>query len=766
MSEKAQIKSAKFWLLLFVIMASLAYMGYFLITEEIQRDRQQLVEQLDQEFSLLTNLSTGLLQSGDYEGVQSVFDEWVVNYPDVIEINLTSSNGFSIAKATRSGRTLDRQSVEARIKYGYRGNARLLLVKDTSWIYGNLTQNILFTSFIWLLIGIWGSYLIRNLVRQKRNNIQLKKMSEELKEANSKLITEKTLLNSLIDNIPDLISFKDCDGVYMGCNRAFRDFAACEQKQTSGKTDFDFFDDDLAQAFVTNDKLMMQSKQSRRNEEWVTYPDGKEVLLDTLKTPYYDERGNVLGLIGVSRDITELKEYQNQLEDMAYHDMLTHLPNRRYLIERMKVSISQCERENCRLAICNIDLDGFQEINDRYGHEIGDRILTEFANRLSNASRSGDTVARWGGDEFTLLFTNLHNADESIELVERVQHLLDVPLNIENDTFNLQASIGLTIYPDDNSDADTLLRHADQAMYEAKLSGKSHYRFFDPEQNQRIHSHHERRLEINEAINNQQLILFYQPQVHLRQGAPYGVEALVRWNHPQKGILPPGEFLPYIHDHEISIGLDWWVLTEAVSQLSDWLAQGRFFHLSVNISALTFKQSDFVSKLSALMSSFTNVSAEMISLELLESTALGDLDKVATKMKECQSMGFQFSLDDFGTSYSSLTYLSRLPSNVLKIDQSFVRDMLVDEGDANIVEGIIRLAAAFNRMVIAEGVEEIMHGVKLIEMGCTYAQGYAIAKPMPASSLDEWMVHFKAPEEWLKLPKPQLSVLDGHNHSA
>lgn len=613
----------------------------------------------------------------------------------------------------------------------------------------------------WLSVGVFGIYLVRNLLFREHENIRLEYLSNQLGEANKHLDKEQMLLRSLIDSIPDLIFFKDNNSVYMGCNKAFELFVGKTEAEQIGKTDHDFFDADTASFFQSNDKMMMQSGMPRRNEEWVTYPDGQQVLLDTLKTPYYDSNGNTLGLIGVSRDITDIKKFQSQLEKMAYHDALTGLPNRRYLSERLQQAMAQADRSHTKLAICTIDLDGFKPINDRYGHDTGDKVLFEFADRLRNSLRAEDTVARWGGDEFSILFTNLNSTNECIELVERLQNLISLDINIQDNQFLLSASIGLTIYPDDNNNADTLMRHADQAMYEAKLSGKSQYHFFDPEQDKVLHDYYENRIRIEQAINQNELVLYYQPQIHLRQGAPYGVEALVRWNHPEHGILLPGKFLPYIENHQLNIELDWWVLEQAFAQLSQWMTQDIFFHISINLSAITFKQDDFVIKLKDLMSHHPDIFPEVISFELLETAALSNLTLVADKMNECQKLGFQFSLDDFGTGYSSLTYLSQLPADVLKIDQSFVRDMLMDARDAHIVESIVRLSSAFNRMVIAEGVEEILHGVKLIEMGCAYAQGYAIAKPMPAENIHDWLTRFKAPEEWLKIPRTQLKVLNG-----
>jgi len=763
MTNLLKNKLQNYWFVLGLVMLILLVPGYFIIEHDKEISLGNSTKLIQQELSLLSTLTGKLLQSGEYDAIQPVFDKWSVNYPETQSISLTTSNGYNISEFANQVSALHTHTENVIIEYGYRGSVRLSLKKNIDSIYTQTQTKKLFGFGLWIFLGLFGTYIVRNLQIHQWENARLEQLGQSLSDSNEKLKKEQSLLRSLIDSIPDLIFFKDKNSVYMGCNKAFEEFSNCKEKEQIGKTDFDFLDEETARLFRNNDQLMMQSGDLRRNEEWVTYPDGHKVLLDTLKTPYYDVDGNILGLIGISRNITEIKRFQEQLEELAYHDVLTKLPNRRLLLDQMQISIAHACRYNSKIAICTLDLDGFKNINDTHGHAIGDMVLVEFANRLMNSLRSEDTGSRWGGDEFTFLFTDLKNINECIEIVERLQNLIAVPFEIKNNSFTLSASIGLTVYPDDKSDADTLLRHADQAMYEAKLAGKNRFQLFDLEQNTLLHNYCENRARVEYAIENNELVLYYQPQIHLKNGAPYGVEALVRWNHPKKGILPPGQFLPFVEEHALNIKLDWWVLNNAIAQLQEWLKKGVFFHLSINVSATSFQQVDFIDKLQELFRCYDKVEPQMISLEILESVALGNLDRIAAKMKKCQALGLQFSLDDFGTGYSSLTYLSKLPADNLKIDQSFIRDMLIDEGDASIVEGIIRLSSAFNRMVIAEGVEEILHGIKLIEMGCFYAQGYAIAKPMPADNLIEWLNHFKAPAEWLKTRHPVLSVLQGGN---
>ena len=756
-----QIKLHSYWILFSLFMLVLIYPIHHFIGQIKDQNLNQASNLLSHEIQLLGNIVETLLQSGQYDAIQPVFDEWVINNNHVESISLTTANGFRIGEYQSDKQSEHVQSDNYVIKYGYNGFATLHLENNIDWIFHQNDQNRLFFLLGWLVLGVAGLYVIRNFQVHQYENYRLRQLQNELESTNTTLQKEQDFLRSLIDSIPDPVFFKDKNSVYLGCNKAYEKFSGRNEKQQIGKSDFDLYDVDTANKYKSVDLKMLETGKPVRSEEWVNYPDGNRVLLDTLKTPYSDKDGNVLGFIGISRDITDLKHFQDKLEELAYYDNLTGLPNRRFLTDRMQQSMSHANRYQKKLAICSIDLDGFKPINDKYGHDAGDKVLIEFSNRLSSALRADDIVARWGGDEFTFLFTDLHNNNECIELVERLQNLISLPIEFNGQTFNLSASMGLTIYPDDSVDSDTLLRHADLAMYDAKIAGKNTYKFFDLEQDRLLHDHHQNRQRIEEALSKEEFVLYFQPQIHLKQGAPYGVEVLVRWNHPEEGILPPGAFLPYIEGHTSSVDLDWWIIENAIAQLQEWLKQGVFFHLSINVSAITFREKNFVQRLKKLFKNYSPVQPEMISLELLETAALGNLESIAEKMNECSTMGVQFSLDDFGTGYSSLTYLNRLPAHVLKIDQSFVRDMLVDEKDMNIVEGIIRLSAAFNRMVIAEGVEDIKHGTKLIELGCVFAQGYAIAKPMPAEQIITWLSNYKAPTEWLEATKPGLTIIEG-----
>jgi EAL domain-containing protein (putative c-di-GMP-specific phosphodiesterase class I) len=313
----------------------------------------------------------------------------------------------------------------------------------------------------------------------------------------------------------------------------------------------------------------------------------------------------------------------------------------------------------------------------------------------------------------------------------------------------VSASLGVTFYPQtDDIDADQLLRQADQSMYQAKLAGKNRYHVFDAEHDRSLRGHHESQDHIRTALVEREFVLYYQPKVNMRTGKVVGAEALIRWQHPEKGLLPPAAFLPVIEDHPLAIDIGEWVIDTALTQVELWRAAGLDIPVSVNVGALQLQQPTFVERLRSILALHPTLEPGCLDLEVLETSALEDVEGISLLMRTCRGMGVTFALDDFGTGYSSLTYLKRLPAKLLKIDQSFVRDMLDDPDDLAILKGVIGLASAFHREVIAEGVETIAHGVLLLQLGCDLAQGYGIARPMPAHQMPAWCATWRPDAAW------------------
>ncbi|MFQ3249415.1 MAG: diguanylate cyclase (GGDEF)-like protein/PAS domain S-box-containing protein [Glaciecola sp.] len=502
--------------------------------------------------------------------------------------------------------------------------------------------------------------------------------------------------------------------------------------------------------FYTNIGKTIQAQGYWDGEFWSRRKNGETYPLMMTISAVTNPEGAVQHLVTLCTDITSMKEHQKQLEHIAHYDILTNLPNRVLLADRLSQAMLQCSRNQQSLAVVFLDLDGFKQVNDAHGHNVGDQLLIELSHRMKKALREGDSLARIGGDEFVAVLTELSNVASCKPVLERLLQAASQPVTVDNKVLHVSASIGVTFYPEDNVDADLLMRHADQAMYVAKESGKNCYHFFDTAHDDAIKVQRESQDDIRKALDKQQFVLHYQPKVNMRTGTVIGVEALIRWQHPQRGLLNPIEFLPIIENSPLSIDIGEWVIDTALSQIGQWQKVGVNLPVStsVNIAAVQLQLPDFTQRLTTLLNTHPDVDPRFLELEVLETSALDDVTHVSSIMNSCMALGVKFALDDFGTGYSSLTYLRRLPANLIKIDQSFVRDMLIDSDDLAIVEGVIALAKSFKREVIAEGVETIEHGAALLKLGCDLAQGYGIARPMPASDIPEWVATWKADDSW------------------
>jgi diguanylate cyclase (GGDEF)-like protein/PAS domain S-box-containing protein len=557
------------------------------------------------------------------------------------------------------------------------------------------------------------------------------------------------LAASVFSHAHEGILITDSAGSIIDANATFCQITGYERQEVigrnprflqSGRHSSDFY------------RTMWQELTTRgywEGEIWNQRKSGKPYVERISITSVEGETDTSPHYVAVISDVTRLKEHERQLEHMAHYDALTGVPNRVLLADRMNQAIARARRRRNCLALVYLDIDGFKEVNDVYGHDTGDQLLITIAHRLRGALRENDTLARLGGDEFAIVMTDLNDWPECRLILDRLLETTAMPIEIHQQTFRLSTSMGITLFPLDDADPDTLLRHADQAMYQAKRDGRNRYHLFDHEKERKIESRHRDLDRITQAIEQNEFVLYYQPKVNLRTGTVFGAEALLRWQHPERGLMLPGDFLPPIEENELIVRLGDWVLDTTIAQMSIWSRQGlAAITVSVNVSALQLQKADFLPKLEKRLRATPEINPNCLEIEVLETVALKNIAQISHLMEECQSMGVGFSLDDFGTGYSSLTYLRRLPANVLKIDQSFVRDMLWDAGDMAIVQGIIGLAEAFGRVVIAEGVETEEHGKLLLRLGCKLAQGYGIARPMPAGDLPAWIAAWRPPSTW------------------
>ncbi len=454
------------------------------------------------------------------------------------------------------------------------------------------------------------------------------------------------------------------------------------------------------------------------------------------------------------RDIGERKQAAQLIERMAYTDPLTGLANRSLLGDRLHQAMVLARRRGTMLAVVFLDLDGFKAINDSHGHATGDLLLRALAARMKEGLREGDTLARLGGDEFVAVYLDLDGPEASAPMLARLQSVSSQVLPIGKLNLQVSASLGVTFYPQgEEVDADQLLRQADQAMYQAKLLGKNRHHVFDAENDRTQRGHHASLERIGRALHNQEFVLHYQPKVNMRSRQVLGAEALIRWNHPQDGLLPPAEFLPVIENHRLSIDIGEWVIHQALLQLTAWQSQGIALSISVNVSALQIQQADFLERLSGILAKFPTLQPYSLQLEILETSALQDIEQVAHFITQCEAFQVGFALDDFGTGYSSLTYLKRLPIHTIKIDQSFVRDMVRDPDNVHILDGVLWIMRQLGRHVVAEGVETLEHARSLLDLGCDMAQGYGIARPMPVEQMAAWQARWEADADWQALAR-------------
>ena len=465
--------------------------------------------------------------------------------------------------------------------------------------------------------------------------------------------------------------------------------------------------------------------------------------------------------VGVFSDITEKKAYESRLIRLAYYDELTGLATRGLLTDRLRQALSQLRRNQGALSVAFLDLDGFKEVNDTLGHAAGDRLLTEVARRLQAALRDGDTVARLGGDEFVVLLINHETQPTHDLLMQRLLHAAADPVSIDGREAHVSASIGVCVcYPEGEADADQVIRQADHAMYAAKLAGKNRYEVFDGRIDDRVRIHRYQRERIAQGLRDGEFVLHYQPKVNMRTGQLLGAEALIRWQHPDQGLLLPGAFLPATEGHPVGLQLGRWVMAEALSQAQRWRSAGACVPVSVNIAPDHLLDAGFVAELVELLNLHPDLPSGGLELEILESTALEDVKGASDILQRCTALGVSAALDDFGTGYSSLTYLKTLPTHTLKIDQSFVRDMTSDPDDLAILQGVLDLARVFRRQVVAEGVETETHGLMLLHLGCEAGQGYGIARPMPAADLLPWSQTWRPPQGWQDVPVHQTDRIE------
>ena len=583
----------------------------------------------------------------------------------------------------------------------------------------------------------------------------------DLKEHNSEL------LKLLTQHLPDMLWVKDLNGIYMYANKAICDglLMAKDTEEPIGKGDIFFALREreahkdkpnwhtFGELCFNSDQVVIDNNKAMKFEEYGNVK-GELMYLEVYKAPFYDKDGKIIGTVGAGRDITKLKKIQTdlekslkildeqreQLEYQANHDTLTGLPNRVLFMDRLEQSINLAYRYKKHVAVLFIDLDHFKEINDSLGHEIGDKVLVEVSNRMKNKMRKSDTLSRLGGDEFCIILNDIENLDDVSDVIMNGMEVLKEPVIIGPNTLYVRMSVGISLYPNDGDRASVLLKNADAAMYKAKNDGRNTYSFYDEAMTERAFERIFLETALREALDKDEFVVYFQPQMNAEEERLVGMEALVRWQHPTMGLVPPDKFIPLAEITGMIIQLDRIVMTKAMTQFNKWYKDGlNPGKLAMNLAIKQIEEEDFIDFVEALLKKQDYMSKN-IEFEVTESQIMNNPNNSIKVLQKLHDLGVSIAIDDFGTGYSSLAYLKRLPITKLKIDRSFVKDLPSDAEDTAISKTIISLCENLNLKVIAEGVETNEQKEFFIENGCKFIQGYFYSHPLPAEEMTEFLI--------------------------
>ncbi len=538
---------------------------------------------------------------------------------------------------------------------------------------------------------------------------------------------------SLCEQNPDIVCWLDLNGRILSVNPAVEKIIGFPSSQLVNKNFIDFIvPEDRGKGERQFQKALLGEAQ---NFEITSLHHKQDtVALNVTYIPISTDK-NVIGIYIIAKDITKKKQSEEMIHYLAYHDTLTGLPNRRLFNERLQHELEKAKRYQQPLAVMFIDLDRFKYINDSLGHTMGDFLLKEVANRLKRIIRTGDTISRLGGDEFTIILSD-STLEETKNAANRILDLFAQPFIIEGQEYVVTPSIGISLYPTDGEDIETLIKNADTAMYHTKEEGKNNFRFYTHEMNQAISRKMLLEKDLRKALKNNEFEIYYQPQINTLNKGIIGIEALIRWKHPKMGLISPGEFIPLAEETGLIIPIGEWVLHAAIAQNKAWqLAGFSPMKVAVNLSILQFQDKSLVYAVDKALNE-VKLDPKYLELEITESVAMTNVDFVIKKLNELKKLGIQISIDDFGTGYSSLSYLKKFPIDTLKIDQSFMRQMTESSDDAAIVRAIIAMAHSLNLKVVAEGVENESQMSFLHKLQCIQQQGYLFSKPIPVNEFE------------------------------
>ncbi|MDD2759806.1 MAG: EAL domain-containing protein, partial [Methylomonas sp.] len=596
--------------------------------------------------------------------------------------------------------------------------------------------------------------------RQLQNHRQ--ELAREVAERTAKLLTKSRLLEeeilerqkaeialqdserqfrSLVENTPDTVARYDlkCRRIY--ANPRMVEELGGQQEKVLNKTPSEFPGGQSALAYQEIIQQVLADGAARDFELTWESAGGRQIVSHIRLTPEFDANGKIASVLAVGRDITEIDQYRRNIHRLAFFDVLTDLPNRALLVERIRQAMTEAARYGYHFGLMLLDLDRFKEVNDTLGHGMGDQLLRKVSDRLLACVRRCDTLSRLGGDEFAILMPEIKASDDVAVMAAAILESFEQPFQIFGRELFISASLGIALYPDDSADIDALFRYADSAMYHAKSQGRNNFQFYARE----LTAHAGERLALESALRyaraNGELELYYQPQIELQSGRLAGAEALIRWKREGGVVIGPERFIPIAEDSGLIVGIGEWALKTACEAAVQWNASSSSpLKIAVNLSTRQFLQNDLLAQVTNILQE-TACRPEWLKLEITESLLLDDGDDILSVLNAFDAMGLALSIDDFGTGYSSLSYLNRFPVSQIKIDRSFVSGIPDAQDKAELVKAMISIAQALNLELVAEGVETQEQADYLLRHGCQSAQGYLYGKPMPRGEFESWLLN-------------------------
>jgi len=588
-------------------------------------------------------------------------------------------------------------------------------------------------------------YSIDNLLNSVNNAVKKRLLEAENLKMQSQLRESEKLHRYIVNKSPDIVYILDSQGRFTFINKRVETLLGYKMKDVIGRHYTDLIhEDDLDKAqFKFNERrtgkrasINIELKLKCKNNDQVRNFDNRLLPIEINSVGVYksqdtsDDR-KFIGTYGIARDITDRIEAEEIIRFQAYHDMLTRLPNRTLLKDRLHQAIAHAKRNKNNLSVMFLDLDRFKVINDTLGHMVGDKLLQAVAMRLRHCLREGDTLARIGGDEFTLLLPEVHSKNDAQIIASKIIKSLKMPFKIDSHELFVSTSIGISQYPEDGQTMESLIKHADIAMYSVKGKGKNGYEFYHVDMLDVYSKHLSLENDLRRAMDDNQFKIYYQPQINIETNEVVAMEALIRWQHPERGLISPSEFIELAEETHLIKEIGDWVLENACAELKRWRSMGLSnVRIAVNVSSIQLEQDDFVEKVLDILQR-NEIPGDHLEIEITENTLMHDTDDGIQKLTELSNNEIKIAIDDFGTGYSSLNYLKRLPIDTLKIDQSFVRDMSNSEEDSSIIKAIIAMAKGLNLNIISEGVETEAQLEQLKAWRCKNMQGFLFGRPMP-----------------------------------